>query len=93
MTRGKSAILDAVPVVILVGAVIAGVLGAPSGAMAQAIKDLQTPDTPLVLKAQGSFFVGGEKAEQTQVELGGLGPGGAHHRQPDVRAVHGAAGR
>ena len=43
---------------------------------AQAITDLQTPDTPLVLKAQGSFFVGGEKAEQTQVELGDLGPGG-----------------
>ena len=37
---------------------------------AQALKDLQTPDTPLVLKAQGSFFVGGEKAEQTQ---GGAG--------------------
>jgi pimeloyl-ACP methyl ester carboxylesterase len=29
-----------------------------------------------VLKAQGSFFVGGEKAEQTQGELGSLGPGG-----------------
>jgi pimeloyl-ACP methyl ester carboxylesterase len=61
---------------ILVGATVAGVLGAPSGAMAQVIKDLQTPDTPLVLKAQGSFFVGGDKAEQSQVELGGLGPGG-----------------
>ena len=44
--------------------------------MAQAIKDVQTPDTPLVLKAQGSFFVGGEKADQTQGELGDLGPGG-----------------
>ena len=44
--------------------------------MAQALKDVQTSDTPLVLKAQGSFFVGGEKAEQTQVELGDLGPGG-----------------
>ena len=43
---------------------------------AQALKDLQTPDTPLVLKAQGSFFVGGEKVEQTQGELGDLGPGG-----------------
>jgi pimeloyl-ACP methyl ester carboxylesterase len=30
----------------------------------------------LVLKAQGSFFVGGEKVEQTQGELGNLGPGG-----------------
>jgi pimeloyl-ACP methyl ester carboxylesterase len=29
-----------------------------------------------VLKAQGSFYVGGDKSEQTQVELGGLGPGG-----------------
>jgi pimeloyl-ACP methyl ester carboxylesterase len=30
----------------------------------------------VVLKAQGSFFVGGEKVEQTQAELGNLGPGG-----------------
>jgi len=61
---------------ILVGVTLAGVLGTAIGVGAQALKDLQTPDTPLVLKAQGSFFVGGEKAEQTQVELGGLGPGG-----------------
>jgi pimeloyl-ACP methyl ester carboxylesterase len=55
---------------------MAGVLGLPRSAAAQAIRDLQTPDTPLVLKAQGSFFVGGEKAEQTDVELGSLGPAG-----------------
>ena len=61
---------------ITVGVFLAGFLGKPGGACAQALKDLQTPDTPLVLKAQGSFFVGGEKAEQTQVQLGGLGPGG-----------------
>ena len=61
---------------ILVGVTLAGVLGTAIGATAQALKDVQTPDTPLVLKAQGSFFVGGEKAEQTQVELGDLGPGG-----------------
>ena len=54
---------------ILVGVTLAGVLGKPIGAVAQAIRDVQTPDTPLVLKAQGSFFVGGEKAEQTQVEI------------------------
>src|SRR5947207_59334 len=59
---------------ILVGVAVAGVLGAPIGVMAQAFKDLQTPDTPLVLKAQGSFFIGGEKSGQTRVELGGLGP-------------------
>ena len=62
--------------VICAGVTLAGVLGATIGADAQALKDVETPDTPLVLKAQGSFFVGGEKADQTQVELGGLGPGG-----------------
>jgi pimeloyl-ACP methyl ester carboxylesterase len=61
---------------ILVGLMVAAVLGAAGDVMAQALKDVQTPDTPLVLKAQGSFFVGGEKAEQTQGELGNLGPGG-----------------
>ena len=61
---------------ILIGVAVAGVLGASFGVMAQTIKDLQTPGKPLVLKAQGSFFVGGEKSEQTRVELGGLGPGG-----------------
>jgi pimeloyl-ACP methyl ester carboxylesterase len=61
---------------ILVGIALAGVLGPATGLEAQALKDLQTPKTPLVLKAQGSFYVGGEKADQTQAELGGLGPGG-----------------
>src|SRR6476620_6628591 len=56
-------------------AVIAA-LGAASGARAQGLKDVQTPDTPLLLKAQGSFFVGGETVEQTARELGDLGPGG-----------------
>ena len=60
----------------LFGSALAGVLGTAMGSGAQALKDLQTPDTPLLLKAQGSFFVGGEKAEQTKVELGDLGPGG-----------------
>jgi pimeloyl-ACP methyl ester carboxylesterase len=61
---------------ILVGAALAGVLGTAVNVMAQALNDVQTPETPLVLKAQGSFFVGGEKVEQTQGELGDLGPGG-----------------
>jgi pimeloyl-ACP methyl ester carboxylesterase len=51
-------------------------LSAPVSVMAQAFKDLQAPDTPLVLKAQGSFFAGGDKSEEMRVELGGLGPGG-----------------
>lgn len=61
---------------IRVGVVVASMLSVPFGVMGQAIKDLQTPATPLVLKAQGSFFIGGDKSEQTRVELGGLGPGG-----------------
>ena len=61
---------------ILIGVAVTGLLGAPGGVVAQEFKDLQTPDTPLVLKAQGSFFVGGEKSEQKQMELGDLGPGG-----------------
>lgn len=61
---------------VLAGAAIAAVFGTSGNAMAQALKDVQTPDTPLVLKAQGSFFVGGEKAAETQGQLGDLGPGG-----------------
>ena len=62
--------------VIVLGVSAAGVLGTSVYARAQVLKDVQTPDTPLVLKAQGSFFVGGEKVEQTAGELGDLGPGG-----------------
>ena len=61
---------------IVIAVTLAGLLVATGSATAQALKDLRTPDTPLVLKAQGSFFVGGEKSEQTQVELGNLGPAG-----------------
>lgn len=39
-------------------------------ASAQTFKSLQIPDKPLVLKAKGSFYVGGEAVEQTFVELG-----------------------
>jgi pimeloyl-ACP methyl ester carboxylesterase len=55
---------------------LVGVLAASNGAGAQGLGDLQTPDTPLVLKAQGSFFVGGDTVAQTQGQLGSLGPGG-----------------
>jgi pimeloyl-ACP methyl ester carboxylesterase len=60
----------------LAGVALACSLGTATGAEAQALKDVKTPDTPLVLKAQGSFFVGGEKADQTEAELGDLGPAG-----------------
>jgi pimeloyl-ACP methyl ester carboxylesterase len=61
--------------VISAGVVIAAI-AAPGSVMGQALRDVKTPDTPLVLKAQGSFFVGGETVEQTADETGGLGPGG-----------------
>lgn len=59
-----------------VGVFLAVVLATPNGGVAQALKDVRTPDTPLVLKAQGSFFVGGETVAQTRVQLGGFGPDG-----------------
>jgi predicted esterase len=62
------------PVVVI--GMVAAVLGVPGAVTAQALKHVKTPDKPLVLKAQGSFFVGGEKVEQTAGELGDLGPGG-----------------
>ena len=61
---------------VVIGIALAGVLGPAIDVQAQPLKAVQTPDTPLVLKAQGSFFVGGDKVEQTQRELGDLGPGG-----------------
>ena len=70
--------------VILFGVTFAGVLGMASSGAAQAITDLQTPDTPLVLKAQGSFYVGGGKSEQSKVELGDAPPCRAQYR-PSLR--------
>lgn len=61
---------------VLVTCTVASVVLSPVLATAQALADVKTPDTPLVLKAQGSFFVGGESVEQTQRQLGNLGPGG-----------------
>lgn len=48
----------------------AGTLGMAGNALAQSFKNIQIPATPLVLKAQGGFFVGGETVPFTRVELG-----------------------
>lgn len=48
----------------------ASTLGMANSAQAQNFKDLQTAETPLVLKAQGGFFVGGETVKYTRAELG-----------------------
>ena len=47
-------------------------VGTQIPAAAQDVSDLQTPKRPLVLDAQGSFFVGGEDIEAA---AGDLGPG------------------
>src|SRR5688500_11035134 len=52
----------------------AGIVGTSIEASSQEFKDLKPPEAPLVLKDRGSFFVGGEKVEQTSGELGSLGP-------------------
>ena len=44
-------------------------LGLATAAMGQDLGDVKTPKSPLVLKAQGSFFIGGEKALETATQL------------------------
>ena len=61
---------------ILVAASVAlGVMGAaaPPGS-SQTFGSLKTPETPLVLKSRGSFFVNGEISQQDRAQLGELGP-------------------
>lgn len=56
---------------------VAGVcIGSAGVATAQSLAAIETPQAPLVLKAQGSFFIAGERVEQTRAELGDLAPGG-----------------
>lgn len=55
---------------------VVATLAVVSNAGAQTLDDVRGSSTPLILKAQGSFFVGGEQVEQTKGELGNLGPGG-----------------
>ncbi len=45
-------------------------LGIAGTVQAQSFKNIQIPETPLVLKVQGGFFVGGETVPFTHVELG-----------------------
>ncbi len=43
---------------------------------AQSYKSLQFSEKPLQLKAQGSFYIGGESVSQSSDEQGSFGPGG-----------------
>jgi hypothetical protein len=58
---------------VLAGVIFAGTLATAITAAAQDVPDLQTSQSPLVLKGQGSFFIGGESVLQTQTEIGGYG--------------------
>jgi pimeloyl-ACP methyl ester carboxylesterase len=51
----------------------------PLTAAAQSYSDLRRSASPLVLRAQGSFYVGGEVVEQSFVERGSFGPPGPGH--------------
>jgi quercetin dioxygenase-like cupin family protein/pimeloyl-ACP methyl ester carboxylesterase len=57
-----------------VAAMMTGVLAISMPALAQKLESVAVPSTPLVLKARGSFYVGGETVEQTPAELGNAGP-------------------
>ena len=88
---------------ILTGAILASILGLPMSADAQSYEDLRAPDSPLVLNALGSFYVGGRTVPQTAAELG-LYSGGPlvvdqmyvqymipkRHPRPPVVMIHGA---
>ena len=55
---------------IFVGGVLATSLVAVTPAIAQSLRDVKVPKSPLVLKSWGSFFVGGESVPRTTTELG-----------------------
>ena len=55
---------------VLAGVVLAGTFGTAITAAAQDVSDLQTPKSPLVLKAQGSFVLGGEVKQAAAGDLG-----------------------
>ncbi|WP_179384936.1 hypothetical protein [Allomuricauda sp. ARW1Y1] len=38
--------------------------------LGQSYEDLHTPEEPLILKSQGSFYIGGETVQQTRDEMG-----------------------
>src|SRR4029078_315664 len=60
---------------VLAGVMMAGTFATAITAAAQDVPDLQTPKSPLVLKAQGSFFVGGDLINAAAGDLGGRAAG------------------
>ena len=52
------------------GIALTGMLATVAPAASQDVGDLEIPKSPLVLKAQGSFFVGGELLDAQAEDLG-----------------------
>lgn len=76
MFTSKLSLSKAHHIVVLSAVVLAGDVGLWSGAAAQDISDLQTPKAALVLKARGSFFVGGQDVVEDATAVGGFFGGG-----------------
>jgi hypothetical protein len=87
----------------LTGFILAGILGMPMSADAQSFADLRAPDSPLVLQALGSFYVGGRTVSASTTAIG-LYRGGPmlvdqmyvqymiplEHTKPPIVTIHGA---
>ncbi|MEQ8694843.1 MAG: hypothetical protein RIC85_05985 [Gammaproteobacteria bacterium] len=59
---------------IIATGILTCVAGTQGWAAAQELREIRSPESPLVLKSRGSFFIGGEKDKQTAIELGSFGP-------------------
>jgi pimeloyl-ACP methyl ester carboxylesterase len=87
----------------LTGFILASILGLPLSADAQSFADLRAPDSPLVLQALGSFYVGGRTVSASTTAIG-LYRGGpmsvdqmyvqymipVAHTKPPIVMIHGA---
>jgi pimeloyl-ACP methyl ester carboxylesterase len=72
-TTQKAANRNLLRPIALASAIFVGPVGLPCTVAAQEYKDIQVDKEPLVLKARGSFIVGGDKANDTLVQLGNFG--------------------
>src|SRR3954451_16232415 len=55
--------------VALIGVLLLAVLASSMTGLAQELKDVRAPPSPLTLKSRGSFIVGGESVLQTPAQL------------------------
>jgi pimeloyl-ACP methyl ester carboxylesterase len=88
---------------VALGVIVAFVAGTPLSSNAQKYEDLSVPNSPLVLQATGSFYVGGRTVSMTETETGLYGGGSLvvdqmyvqymvpqGHSKPAVVMVHGS---